>query len=209
MSTGNRSLMIGLMLKILLSTSDLYAAEPGSKDADNGKHPIRVSVEYLSPTEDSRNIRTINLNAYYLVRKIKTANISIYAGLTATYANGDIMQLEGDINQGTLREVKYENEAAGIGPGMQADFRFWSKNKLSLHLDVSGSVIFYNKDFPAGGGRYNFMWRGGASLSHTIGTDQDIGIGYHLMHVSNGQGLGPQNPSYGAQGVSLQYSVAF
>jgi hypothetical protein len=113
------------------------------------------------------------------------------------------------LNEGTLKEVNYDNEAIGIGPGILADLRFWRYNKLSFHLDGSGSIIFYNRDFPAGGDHYNFMWRGGPVIRYVIWDDQDIGLGYHWMHVSNGQGLGPDNPSYDAQALSLQYTVTF
>ena len=171
--------------------------------------PAHIAVEYLYPTEDSRNITTFNLNAYIRIKTIKTANLSILAGLTATYAAGDITQLEGDLNEGTLRECNYENEALGIGPSILLDLRLWRDSKISFHLDGSGSIIFYNQEFPAGGNRYNFMWRGGPVLRYDIGNGHDIGIGYLWMHVSNGQGIGPNNPSYDAQGVSLQYSIVF
>jgi hypothetical protein len=148
----------GMML-ILLLVSDLYAAEKNIEEAPKENHQVQLGLEYLYPTDDDRNITTYNLNAYYLI-KIKNPiipRLSFYAGLTATYATGDITQLEGELSEGTLREVKYDNEAIGIGPNILADLRLGGINKINFHLDGSGSIILYNKDFPSGGEQYNFM----------------------------------------------------
>lgn len=187
----------------------LAAESDEAKAAKRAEIPVRISLGYLYPTDDSRDITTVNLNTFIRIKKIEAINLSILAGLTSTYATGDITQLEGDINEGTLREVKYENEAVGIGPAIRLDLRLWQSYNFSFHLEGSGSVILYNKDFPAGGDRYNFMWRGGPALKYDIRDKHNIGLGYLWMHVSNGQGLGSDNPSYDAQGLSLQYSVVF
>ncbi|MCU7926115.1 MAG: acyloxyacyl hydrolase [Candidatus Thiodiazotropha sp. (ex Dulcina madagascariensis)] len=194
-----------LLLGTILPLSVLNATEEGEAD----KSPIRLGIEYLYPEDKSRDIKTANLNAFSLVRAYETIGLSLYAGLTASHASGDITQLEGDLNEGTLREVTYQNKAFGIGPGILADLRLWQGNKVSLHLDGSGSILFYNKTFPAGGDRYNFMWRGGPVVRYAIRNDLEIALGYRWMHLSNGQGAGSQNPSYDAQGVNLQYSILF
>lgn len=187
----------------------LAAENDKANDVKRREVPARIAVEYLYPTADARDITTVNLNAYIRIKTIETVNLSILTGLTVTNATGDITQLEGDLNEGTLRESNYENEAVGLGPGILLDLLLWHGCKFSIHLDGSGGIIFYNQDFPAGGDRYNFMWRGGPVLRYDFGNGHDIGLGYLLMHVSNGQGVGPKNPSYDAQGVSLQYSIVF
>ena len=45
--------------------------------------------------------------------------------------------MEGDINQGTLRETKYDNEAFGIGPGILADLCLWQGKNLSFHFEIT------------------------------------------------------------------------
>lgn len=205
MFTENRLLLIWVVLLVLQPSSDLFAAEKVKID----KQPMRLSIEYFHPAKRDRNITTININAYYPVKDLNARGLSVYAGLTATHAYGDIIQLEGDLGLGTLREVQYDNVATGAGPVILTDLCLLSSDQFSLKLDASGGIIFYNKDFPAGGDRYNFMWRAGPVLNLTVGDGQNMGIGYRWMHVSNGQGLGPQNPSYDAQGFSLQYSFIF
>jgi lipid A 3-O-deacylase len=183
-------------------------------DKSTGKNSVdadryRIGIEYLYPTEESRDIQTINLNVYRRIGEFRPAKLAFYAGITATYASGDITQLEGELDQGTLREVNYKNEAAGIGPGLLADLCFLNLGSFSFHFAGSGSFLLYDKQFPAGGDRYNFMWRGGAFLHYAIGNNQELGLGYLWMHVSNGQGMGPHNPSYDAQGMNLTFSFTF
>ncbi len=112
---------------------------------------MSFSVEYLAPTEESRDIKTTNIDLNFLLSEVEKVNLSIYWGLTATYATGSITQLEGSLAAGTLREVRHDNSAVGLGPGLLANFRLWSGNKFSIHLNGSGNFIVYNKEFPAGG----------------------------------------------------------
>lgn len=205
MFAHNRLLPIGIVFLTLLSASNLYGENAVPVGIENVQRQTRLSIEYYFPTEEDRDIRTVNVNAYFRIDQHKIKTLSLYAGLTATCGYGDIIQLEGDLDQGTLREVNYENRAFGIGPGVMADLSLISMGNLSLYVDASGSLVFYNRDFPAGGKRYNFMWRGGPAVQ----LGRHVGIAYRWMHVSNGQGLGPQNPSYDAQGVSLYYFLAF
>ena len=207
---ATRDIILFSVVALMLHPFTVPAAESNEvKDAKSGKVTARIAMEYLYPTEDSRNIETTNLNAYIRIKKPKNVNLSILAGLTATYATGDITQLEGEFSEGTLRETNYKNTAVGIGPGILLDLRLWQGNKFSLHLDGSGSLIFYSEDFPAGGDRYNFMWRGGPVIRYDIGNGHDIGLGYLWMHVSNGKGLSADNPSYDAKGLGLQYSIIY
>jgi lipid A 3-O-deacylase len=191
----------------LLPFSILSAAEGDVRDKKRDQKSIRISIEYLYPTKELRNIRTVNLNAYYLIKESEIINL--YAGITATHAKGHITQFEGYLDEGTFREVDFNNEATGMGPGILADLCVWRNNHFSLHFDGSGSLIFYNRDFPAGGDIYNFMLRIGPVLKYVFGEDQNIGLGYQWMHVSNGQGVGPHNPSYDTHGLNLQYTFAF
>jgi len=92
--------------------------------------------------------------------RFKMIDLLFYYGIAATYATGSIPQLEGDINQGTLGEVSFNNSAFGIGPGLSTSLRLFNSSKFALLINVSGNLIVYNKHFPAGGDYYNGMWRG-------------------------------------------------
>lgn len=207
---GERGL---LFVVVFFVSSSLIVASTGNlhaRDVDEGGNLKSIfSAEYFHPLSDDRDIRTINLNAYARIGEASSDMLSVYAGLTATYAFGDITQLEGDIEQGTLREVNYDTRAGGFGPGLLVDLSVWRSRRLSAHVSGSGSLIVYTRDFPVGGDRYNFMWRGGPAIRYRIGSGRHVGLGFQWMHVSNGQGVGSQNPSYEAQGLMLQYTTGF
>jgi lipid A 3-O-deacylase len=179
-----------------------------SEETSNSRK-ITASVEYLSPTEDDRNIESVNIDINTLVSEIDKLNLSIYAGIAITYATGDITQLEEDINQGTLREVKYKNSAFGAGPGILLSFRLIEINKLSFNLIGSGHFILYTERFPAGGDYYNFLWRGGPMFEYKLEKNRSIGFSYQSSHASNGQCLCPENPSYEGSGFALRYTGWF
>jgi hypothetical protein len=168
-----------------------------------------ISIAYLLPTEESRDIKTISVNFNYLISRSEKLNLSIYFDIAGVYATGNISQLEGSLEAGTLKEVHYDNSAFGLGPGLLTEFQFFDRNKLSAHLNGIGNIIIYNKKFPAGGDHYNFMWRGGPAIEYRIGNSKYIGISYQWTHISNGHGLGPQNPSYDAQGFTLMFKGFF
>lgn len=168
-----------------------------------------ITIEYLTPTKNNRDISASNVDINYLIAKADKVNLKIYFGLVATYASGSITQLEGSIEAGNLREVNFDNSAFGLGPGLLASFQLWSSNRFSFYLNGSGNFIVYNKKFPAGGDYYNFMWRAGPSFEYQVGNSNAIGVGYNWAHVSNGQGVDKQNPSYDAKGIMLKFTGFF
>ena len=186
---------------------NIAAGEAGV--SENPTTPVLLGVEYLWPLDEDRKIRTINLNGYYPVKEIKAVELSFYLGLTASCATGDITQLEGELSEGTLREIDYNSDGAGMGPGILADLCLWQAEHFSFRINAGANFVIYNQDFPAGGDRYNFMWRAGPVIKYGFDNGQDIGLGWLWMHVSNGQGSGSRNPSYDAQGLCLHFSFAY
>jgi len=166
-------------------------------------------AEYLFPVADDRNIKTVNLDVYFTVLEFRQINLSVLAGGILTYATGDITQLEGELEEGTLREVNYKNSAFGIGPGALMDLNLPVSSEFSIHFEGAGNIILYSEGFPAGGDQYNFMWRSGPLLQYEFTNSVTANLGYHRSHVSNGQGLVSENPSYNAEGVSVRFSGLF
>jgi len=172
-----------------------------------------ITIEYLAPTKNDRDINTTNIDINYLITNSVSladkVNLKIYFGLIATYATGSITQLEGSIEEGDLREVNFDNSAFGLGPGLLVSFQLWSSNRFSFYLNGRGNFIVYNKKFPAGGDYYNFMWRAGPAFEYQVGHSNAIGVGYNWAHISNGQGVDQKNPSYGAKGIMLKFTGFF
>jgi lipid A 3-O-deacylase len=165
-----------------------------------------MELEYFAPQhEKDRDIETISLN----LQKVDYANdfVSVHSGVTITRAWGDM-----------TRHGVYSNcDAYGIGPSGLIRLRLMGLNFLGysggdvveLSLDMSGAVIFWNKDFPTNGDFYDFMWRAGPKLSILIGEKTVLNVGYKWMHVSNGQWnwskvqATEHNPSWNAKGITL------
>jgi lipid A 3-O-deacylase len=164
-----------------------------------------IELEYFSSFDENRDIDTISLN----LQKVNYADnfVSVYYGLTITRAWGDM----------TRRGVYSTCDAYGIGPTGLIRLRLMGLNFLGysggdvveLSFDMSGALIFWNKDFPTNGDFYDFMWRVGPKLSCLIGEKTVLNVGYKWMHVSNGQWnwsrMEPSehNPSYNAKGITL------
>jgi len=201
---SNQSVVI-----ILLLFSFVTANESVASDMPSGSNTKFISIEYLAPTKNDRDINTTNIDINFLFAKADKINLKIYFGLVATYATGSITQLEGSIEDGDLREVNFDNSAFGLGPGLLASFQLWSSHKFSVYLNGSGNFVVYNKKFPAGGDYYNFMWRAGPAFEYQLGNSNAIGVGYNWAHISNGQGVDQKNPSYDAKGIMLKFTGFF
>ncbi len=175
-----------------------------------------VELEYFAPLhEKDRDIKTVSLN----LQKVNYADdfISVHSGLTVTRAWGDM----------TRRGVYSTCDAWGIGPSGLIRLRLMGMNFLGysggdvieLSLDMSGAVIFWNKNFPTNGDFYDFMWQFGPKLSCLIGERTVLNIGYKIMHVSNGQWewhdfktdfkATEHNPAWNAKGITVTIVTYF
>ncbi len=213
MMTDKKSLLVGvsiILLTMSTAVSPLYAQERmGSSTNFRNRTPLIIGLEYLKPTEEDRQLRTRNFDLLFPMATFEPMRMTLYAGLTATRVTGEITQLIGSLPAGTLQQVTYESSATGFGPTVLAKFDLFELESLSGALDAAGAFAYYDRDFPAGGSRYNFMWRIGPVLAYAVGKSSTIGISYRWLHVSNGEGVGPENPSYNAKGIGTQFSHVF
>lgn len=167
---------------------------------------LEVGVDRLAPTKDDRPLDTLNLQAFLFEKRYAPLRLQLRVGATVTRVTGHIVQLEGSFEEGTLREVRLDSPAWGLGPVAEARFDVWHAGPLELAIDVSTGVMLYDRSFPAGGEHYNGMFQAGPTVRYALGNDYDLSIGYRWMHVSNGRGLGPRNPAYEAKGFALRIS---
>lgn len=163
------------------------------------RYKIEPSLEYLFPTDIDRDIQTVAFNILGGMEFFKKMPLSIYGGVTGTYVWGTIVQWDDNFN-----DVTYKNKTFGIGPVFLIRYEPFSYAGFSISPDFGGGVIFYLEDFPYGGDFYNFMWRVGGSINYRMDNNKyAFNLNAKWMHVSNGQGLGPHNPSYEAVGLGL------
>ena len=200
--------MVFILLTVLLLVTPLCAQErTGTLSNIHNRAPLIFGLEHFKPTENNRQLKTSNINLFYPIKTVEPTHLALYAGLTLTRVTGEITQHSGSLQAGTLRQVTYESSATGIGPDILAKVGLFRLKRLSGTLDVGGAFLVYDRDFPAGGTRYNFMWRIGPSFSYTVGKSSAIGVHYRWLHVSNGKAI--NNPSYDAEGFGIQLSHVF
>lgn len=187
-------LIIGVVLLTFPSAAPSYARElPVGENVTDFKREslIEIDWEHFVPVRSNRQIETDLIHVFKSFGSPGNDRIAYFAGLTLTYARGELIRNQSSFNC----------SAWGIGP--MAVFRYTplQLEKWSLAFDLSGGLIFYNKDFPTGGDCYNFMWRVGPKFSFKLRDNLALSLGYHLMHVSNGQPN--HNPGYDAKGPVL------
>lgn len=172
---------------------------------ENTQSKLEIGTEYFVPTKSSNQITTITANGFYWRRYFKEAGFLISAGITTNYAWGHSGQWQ-QVSS-AIASVEYKSSAFGIGPVFQVAPTIIKVKQFSLIAEANGGVMIYDKHFPYGGDFYNFIFRTGPSIAYRFKSRYSLKIGYRWMHVSNGQGLGNQNPFYEAQGFNLSILV--
>jgi hypothetical protein len=196
-----------LLLALGLAGIPLTLAEGADASANSAVTPTRPplrldsEVEYYLPTKAHRSIRSIFANAAAGVSLLHGI-FTFEGGITVAGAWGNIIQWDQHFN-----DVRLDTSVGGAGPMflIRCDpFHVW---RLSLSLDLLSAIVFYSNHFPPGGDIYNFTWRLGGALVFRVNERFSVTVGLRWMHVSNGQGLGAQNPSYEGLGfpVGLLY----
>jgi hypothetical protein len=199
---GISGLSVGVGLAVLLSARPAAADEAAVTDLpEHGSGPpvfVDVSGSYYVPTSDSRLIDSVFLNAAVGIDVFPKIGLSAYGGLSLTYATGHILQWNDH-----FEDVRYETEAGGVGPIFLLRWAPFRIANVAVAGEMVGGIVIYSNGFPAGGDVYNFTWRFGGSLSYQVNDALFLNAGVRWMHVSNGQGLGPQNPSYEGIGFPI------
>ena len=178
---------------------------PATARAQADPHPLTFgltsSLEYLSPTKPDRRIGTVTADVRLERTVVQSLGLRLGIGLTATGAEGHIVQLDP-----TFTPVRLENRAVGLGPTAYLGLSPLRVGRLSLGAEASAGLLLYSTRFPAGGDRYNGMLRVGPVLALRLSSADEVRLSGKWMHVSNGQGLGPHNPSYEGHGLTLAWS---
>ncbi|MBP2642987.1 MAG: Lipid 3-O-deacylase-related protein [Firmicutes bacterium] len=179
--------VITFLLICMPGQSYCYAADSG----------LELDWDHLTPHENDRKLDTVSLHILEKCSETKTR--SVYRGITITRPQGNIT-----LEQQTQAQ---DSSAVGVGPVYLIRNEKYHSGKLSAAVDMSGGFIVYDKNFPAGGRFYNFMWRIGPQFIYKMSETSSVSIGYMLMHVSNG--FKTHNPSYNAHGVSVGVVAKF
>jgi hypothetical protein len=161
-----------------------------------------TGVEYYFPKDESREIQSVFTYALLGREFLNQLHYSLYGGLIATYAWGNIIQLDENFN-----DVKYSTTAIGIGPAVMIRVDFLRYGGFHFSGDFLVGVILYSTHFPPEGDIYNFFRKYGLAVGIALDTRHEIDLCARDMHVSNGQGVNAHNPSYEGFGISAEYIV--
>lgn len=189
---------------VCLTLSSTSRADDTPAHLASSQFEIEANAQYYVPLHDDRQIRSVFVDLLIGRKLVPIIGLSGYVGITSTHAWGSIVQY-GE----RFQDVRYSTSVVGFGPVFLLRMQPLRLGPVSLGLDAVGSLILYNHHFPPGGDIYNFSWRVGPSMKVQI-LDRLAGVaGFRWMHVSNGQGLGPQNPSYEGAGGSIDVVAGF
>ncbi len=199
-----------LLLPALTWNASCQAQERAnvSPETQAGREII-VELEELRPIRRNRQIHTTNLHFLFRMKSFDIGDFKLYGGLTVSRARGTISYRTGSFEAGTLKDETFDSAATGAGPVLAARVELARSGNVSASLDGSAGVLLYDRDFPAGASRYDFMFRYGPTLSYRLDDRQDLSVTLRGMHVSNGQGFNPHNPEYNAIGVGVQFLGVF
>jgi hypothetical protein len=195
---------IVIVVIIFLSNSGLIvrAQQEHKEDPFVDRSSFSVSADYLVPTRFTNQIRTASLHALYRKNYFKRISVLMSVGVSTTYAWGYSRQWH-QISDSLWQAFDYPTSAFGAGPLLQIEHAFIKAKNFWITAEASGSCLLYTNRFPYGGDLYNFMIRTGPSFVYKIKKKCLIKIGYRWMHVSNGQGVGNQNPFYEGYGFNI------
>ena len=160
-------------------------------------HIHDFGLDRFEPLHANRQLHLTNAHAYLRERRFENWPLTLRLGLVAQHARGEITQLTDSLSEQTL-----DSPGHGLGVSAEARLRVWG----GFHLDASAAPMLYDRRFPAGGTHYNGMFQAGPSFSWPMGSGQWT-LGARWLHISNGRGLGPDNPSTEGRGLVLRYQL--
>lgn len=194
---------LALFLLLVQANRAQSPSENDSVNADlkNYRSKWEYGLEYQQPTKNANQIHTVNLQVYFWKQYFKKSTVLIQVGGVASYASGYVGHW---VYAGVefYRDI-HHCSAVGLGPSIQFQYTAIQIKRFSLEAEANGAFLLYNTRFPYGGRIYNFMFRAGPNIGWDINHQARIKIGYRWMHVSNGTGVGEQNPYYEGQGVTF------
>ena len=185
-----------LAMAALLPVSGVLAEDSGNSTENEDRSTWEIQYDSMHPCIfGDRHISNDTVHIYQKMGHRGT--LSWYRGLTISDNHGHL----------TDDDVWRKSDAWGVGPSVMGRYEHKLTGKLYGGVDATGTLLFYNKAFPAGGRAYGFMWRTGPRLTWKSGDKDSFSVGYTIMHCSNG--MKSRNPGYNANGLTVAWSHQF
>jgi hypothetical protein len=190
-SFGKRT--IGCLTGLQIALLGICQTQDSTPVFKNEKQ-FEIGIDYTLPYNYYRQIQSVSLNLFFWKPYSKKVAVYLHPGLIATFSRGNIIR-EAYVDS-LLTEIKTNTSAFGIGPALQVVYPILVFKKISLEANVSAAFLLYTSKFPPGGDFYNFLGRPGASVSLRLDKKSSLRLNCQWLHLSNGKGLGPDNPVY-------------
>ncbi|MFC1851269.1 acyloxyacyl hydrolase [candidate division CSSED10-310 bacterium] len=150
-----------------------------------------ISGVYIAGHDENRD--TTVTEALFGVGLPLGKRVGLYGDVHLAYFNGERENVE--IN------------AEGIGITFQLRWHFLKYKSWGTYLDYGPGFIVTTEKFPPGGTTYNFITQYGMGLDLTIRENVHLLLGFREQHLSNGKGIGEDNPTYDGAGMYAQLLV--
>jgi opacity protein-like surface antigen len=106
----------------------------------------------------------------------------------------------------TLDAPPYTHQSAdayGVQTQIGLRYNLDLGDRARLFVDGAHGFSALNTDFPEGGTNWNGLRRWGYGAAFDVTDTWTLEAAYRATHMSNGRGIGPDNPSYNGEGVFL------
>lgn len=180
----------------VMACADLHAQETVGDD------PVQMfTLTSLSLTDESpksqphddpfaRGTCMLQITGSYLMDDNDWGNHAMnagYAALGVSYYAMDNLAIGAEIAGYGLsfNDPSTSIDVGGAGFNIIGRWHFLRLGKLAFHVDAAAGLVEFDKDFPPGGTRFNFIERAGVGTTWQLGEDSFLIGGMHLFHISN------------------------
>ncbi|MFI5221650.1 MAG: acyloxyacyl hydrolase [Bacteroidia bacterium] len=188
---------IGVVL-FLLQTMPAFGQD--SSCFQKAKYNFEISGEYYFPASYMRNVKSdfISVLIGKNIHSNTGAHYSINAGFFSIAAQGST--LETDLSN---KEYTFLTSVKGMGPMVLGRVELVESNKFYFTGDFSTGMAFFDNKFPPQADYYDWVLKLGLGLGYHFNKHFSALLSARFMHLSNGKGFGPQNPTYEGYGYSF------
>lgn len=99
--------------------------------------------------------------------------------------------------------LELDSDRVGLGTAGFIRWRPARRGGIAPFVELAFGMLFTTRDFPPDGTPWNFNQRYGVGLDVQVSPRISLAVAYRHLHVSNGKGLVPENPSYDGDGLML------
>ena len=186
-------IFLGCCLALSASAAS-WASAPKEEKQMASRQQVEVQAEFgKHRLFSNRHINDYTLQIYQRFRQ--NGSVSLYKGLT----------FERGVGHTTDDGIRRDSNAIGLGPAFMWRWQHaFGHSKWYGAIEGKGSILAYNRAFPADGRAFGFQWAIGPRIGYQWNPHQSLSLAYLMKHNSNG--FHSHNPGYNTVGFSLAYT---